>query len=144
MKNLFNKVTQVPITNYSKDVGGVSSSTESGSQWRNQQDTITVNGNGSKIQTIPTRDGLGVEKEMTVMYLSANPGDPSILWRSESGEWYRTKQEALKGEGTPIDPDEVEIQHSWFERNPKLVAFLVISVIAGVVFFLIRTKKIVL
>lgn len=94
-----------------------------------------------KFQTTMTVPAEG--QNMTIMYVSAKPGDPSTLWRSPvSGKWYRNKKAAILDKGNPIDPDQIEIQHSWFERNPKTTACLIVACIAGVLYYLIRTKKI--
>lgn len=64
---------------------------------------------------------------MQVIQISAKPGDPSTLWKSDSGKYYATKREAVNDSGTELNPDDYEIKTSWLRRNWKTV-----SISAGV------------
>ena len=79
---------------------------------------------------------------MQVMYVSTAPGNPSTLWRSESGKYYRTRKEALADKGRVIDPNEVEIKSSFFKRWRKVIIYSTVSaVIASLVTMYVMQSK---
>ena len=79
---------------------------------------------------------------MKVCYISANPGDPSTLWQSESGKYYRTKNEAISDNGTEIFPEEFEIKKSALEKYHKLnIRIVAISAIVAFLVYKYIIKK---
>ena len=56
------------------------------------------------------------------MYVSAEPGQPSVFWQSDSGKYYRTKKQALEDNGDKsVNPDDYEVKTSWWKRNKRTV-----------------------
>ena len=79
---------------------------------------------------------------MQVMYVSAEPGNPSTLWQSDSGKFYRTKKEALADSGEELKPDELEIKTSWLKRNAKtiIISLCVSLIVAAITAYMIKYK----
>ena len=87
-----------------------------------------------------------VSRDGTVyLNLSTKPGDPSTLWQSpETGKWYRRKKDALTDSGEVVNPEDVEIEKSWFYNNRKVVIAIAVAAAIGILYHLISTKKILL
>lgn len=76
---------------------------------------------------------------MQVLNISAQPGQPSTFWQGKSGRWYRTKNHAISDkEEYAVNPDDYAIGKSWFQRNPTLVALIVVTLIISLIIYLAK------
>ncbi len=80
---------------------------------------------------------------MQVMYVSAEPGQPSTFWQGESGKWYRTKRLAqLDNQSNAVNPNDFEVKTTWWKRNNKAVKIsAIVSVIVVIAAIIIYKKK---
>ena len=82
---------------------------------------------------------------MNVLYVSAEPGQPSVFWQSETGKFYRTKKQAIEDNAdNSVNPDDYEVKTSWWKRNKKTVkiSFCVsLMLILAVIIYKNKIKK---
>ena len=79
---------------------------------------------------------------MQIMYVSAAPGDPSTLWQSNSGKYYRTRKEALADQGRVINPNDVEIKTSFWVKWRKLIIYCAVAAVVSalVTMYCVKSK----
>ena len=75
--------------------------------------------------------------------ISTEPGNPSTMWMSESGNVYRTLREAKADKGAAINPNDYETKTSWFKRNWKTctIALVASLLVAAVTVYCVKYKK---
>ena len=80
---------------------------------------------------------------MQIMYVSAEPGQPSTFWQGESGRWYTKKKLAmLDQDGTNVNPEDYEVKTSWWKRNGKAVTIsTVVSLIIAIAIIINLKQK---
>lgn len=81
----------------------------------------------------------------TSINISAEQGQPSTFWKSETGLFYKTKAEAVKDDKTKaVNPNDYAINKSFFVQHKKaiLISLLLIAILAGG-FFLWKKGRIV-
>lgn len=79
---------------------------------------------------------------MKVMYVSTAAGNPSTLWQSESGKYYRTKKQALADKGETINPNDVEIKtNTLSKRSNTIICCIISAVIATLITLYFVNKK---
>lgn len=76
------------------------------------------------------------------LHISAAPGQPSTFWKSKSGVFYRTKAEAEKDSGTPVNPDDYKVGTNFFVKYKKYIIAACISalVAGGLVYYFTKIK----
>ncbi len=70
----------------------------------------------------------------TSINISAEQGQPSTFWKSETGLFYTTKADAVKNiPANSVNPNDYAIQKSFWQQHKKtiLVSLLILAVVAG-------------
>ncbi|MCB9071477.1 MAG: hypothetical protein H6543_03320 [Prevotellaceae bacterium] len=70
----------------------------------------------------------------TSINISAEQGQPSTFWKSETGLYYTTKADAVKDDKTKaVNPNDYAIQKSFWQQNKQaiMISLFIIAVIAG-------------
>ena len=70
----------------------------------------------------------------TSINISAEQGQPSTFWKSETGLFYKTKAEAVKDDKTKaVNPKDYAIQKSFWQQHKSsiITAVIIIALVAG-------------
>ena len=70
----------------------------------------------------------------TSINISAEQGQPSTFWKSETGLFYKTKAEAVKDDKTKaVNPNDYAIQKSFWQQHKSsiITAVIIIALVAG-------------
>ena len=70
----------------------------------------------------------------TSINISAEQGQPSTFWKSETGLFYKTKAEAVKDDKTKaVNPNDYAIQKSFWQQHKQaiIISILILAVVAG-------------
>lgn len=73
----------------------------------------------------------------TALHISAEEGQPSTFWKSQSGKYYRTKAEAEKDSGKAVNPEDYRIDLSFFSKYKTYIlgAFVAAVITAAIIYF---------
>jgi len=70
----------------------------------------------------------------TSINISAEQGQPSTFWKSETGLFYKTKAEAVKDDKTKaVNPNDYAIKKSFWQQHKSsiITAVIIIALVAG-------------
>ena len=90
--------------------------------------------NGTKVKTIRKATG-----DPVAVHVSAKEGEPSTFWKSASGKYYRTKNEAIKDTGkNTVNPSDYEIQVSFVVKYKNyIIGAVVAALVAAALFYFV-------
>ena len=76
--------------------------------------------------------------EPQVIHISAQEGQPSTFWKSASGKYYRTKDEAIKDSGMAVNPDNYKVQVSFLAKYKNyILGALVAAIVTAALFYFV-------
>jgi hypothetical protein len=70
----------------------------------------------------------------TSINISAEQGQPSTFWKSETGLFYTTKADAVKNiPANSVNPNDYAIQKSFWQQHKQaiIISIIILAVVAG-------------